>query len=344
MRPEESLALGLLALGLAAASAIAGWLLTGRVLRWVQAARVLAQPEARSSHTTPTPVGGGLAVMAVIVTVGAVQAVHHARADLAVLMAAATGLAFLSWADDRRGLSPLTRLIAQAAAVAAGLAVLGPADLAFQGLLPLWLDRTLLLLAWLWFVNVTNFIDGIDGITGSLTAMTGLGIILVALAAGHDPAVPLLAAAAGGASLGFLVWNWHPARIFLGDVGSVPLGYVVGGLLILLACRGEWAAALILPAYALGDATLTLLRRLLRGVRIWKPHREHFYQRAVQGGLSHAAVVRRVLAVQAVLVLLAAASLILPQSGQAPLVALAAAVVLVALRRLAPFRIGGGNG
>jgi UDP-N-acetylmuramyl pentapeptide phosphotransferase/UDP-N-acetylglucosamine-1-phosphate transferase len=196
-----------------------------------------------------------------------------------------------------------------------------------------------LFLAWLWFVNLYNFIDGIDGIAGSLTAMAGLGIVFVAMAAGLDPVLPLLAAATGGAALGFLAWNWHPARIFLGDVGSVPLGFVVGGLLILLACRGEWAAALILPGYALGDATLTLLGRMVRGERFWRPHREHFYQRAVQGGLSHDAVVRRILLVQTMLLLLAAASLAVPPAARFGLVGLAALLVLAALRWLAPVRV-----
>jgi len=104
------------------------------------------------------------------------------------------------------------------------------------------------------------------------------------------------------AALGFLVWNWSPARIFLGDVGSVPLGYVLGFLLNRLALGGQWQAALILPAYFLADASITLLRRLLRGERVWQAHREHFYQRAVQQGLGHDAVVLRVVAADIVLI------------------------------------------
>ena len=92
------------------------------------------------------------------------------------------------------------------------------------------------------------------------------------------------------------MWNWAPARIFLGDVGSVPLGYLLGFLLLEPAARGAWKVALILPLYFLADATITLLRRLVRGERVWQAHREHFYQRAVQRGLGHAAVVRRVIA------------------------------------------------
>src|SRR5437763_457923 len=111
-----------------------------------------------------------------------------------------------------------------------------------------------------------------------------------------------LAAAIVAAAGGFLVWNWAPARIFLGDVGSVPLGYLLGFLLLDQAARGHWRLALILPLYFLADATITLLRRLARGERIWEAHREHFYQRAVQSGLGHAAVVRQVILADIVLI------------------------------------------
>ena len=107
-----------------------------------------------------------------------------------------------------------------------------------------------------------------------------------------SPATPARSTAAltAAAALGFLVWNWHPARVFLGDVGSVPLGFLVGWLLLELMARGAWAAAIILPSYYATDATLTLVRRLLRGEKIWQAHKEHFYQRAVQAGRSHAQV------------------------------------------------------
>ena len=110
---------------------------------------------------------------------------------------------------------------------------------------------------------------------------------------------------AGAAGLGFLVWNWHPARIFLGDVGSVPLGYLIGWLLLLAAAKGYWAPALILPLYYLADASLTLARRVLRRAAFWEAHREHFYQRALARDGNHAAVARMVFWGDAVLVLLA---------------------------------------
>src|SRR5205085_11238320 len=153
-------------------------------------------------------------------------------------------------------------------------------------------------------INAFNFMDGIDGIAGSEAAAIGAGVALLALA--HLDVVGLgtglFGAAAAGASLGFLRWNWQPAKLFMGDVGSVPLGYLLGWLLLTLAGAGYWAPALIVPLYFLVDASWTLLRRLARGEKIWQPHRQHFYQRAVQAGRSHAAVVLRVIAADMVLI------------------------------------------
>jgi UDP-N-acetylmuramyl pentapeptide phosphotransferase/UDP-N-acetylglucosamine-1-phosphate transferase len=258
---------------------------------------VLDVPNQRSSHDVPTPRGGGIAVIgAVALAWAALCALGMTPPANLVVVAAMVGLALVSWIDDLRGLSPGVRLLAQFAAVAAGIWVL-PKGAIFQGWLPPGLDAIAAALLWVWFANLFNFMDGIDGIAGSEAAAIGLGLVLVA-----DVAITGPATAVAAASLGFLVWNWAPARIFLGDVGSVPLGYALGFLLYEAALRGQWQAALILPLYFLADATLTLLRRLLRRERVWRAHREHFYQRAVQHGLGHDAVVRRVIAGDAVLV------------------------------------------
>jgi UDP-N-acetylmuramyl pentapeptide phosphotransferase/UDP-N-acetylglucosamine-1-phosphate transferase len=158
-------------------------------------------------------------------------------------------------------------------------------------------------LVWIWWINLFNFMDGIDGLAGSEAAAIGAGLLLFgSVGAGADPALRTLAAAVTGAAIGFLVWNWSPARIFLGDVGSVPLGYILGFFLLDLAVRRYWKIALILPLYFLADATITLARRLLRGERVWQAHREHFYQQAVRRGLGHAAVVERVIAADLMLI------------------------------------------
>ncbi len=309
---------------IATATAGATCAATGLAVWWLRRRQILDHPNARSSHHRPTPRGGGLGVFAVVVPAWCLVV----GAD--PVIAAAAALAALSWWDDLRGLTPLPRFAAQIAAVALGISAL-PADaLVFQGLVPFWLDRAAAGFAWLWFVNLTNFMDGIDGITGAETLAITLGLIAVAVAGAALPDhVVGGAAVLAGAAAGFLVWNWHPARVFLGDVGSVPLGYLLGFLLLSTAAAGAWAAAVILPAYYLADATLTLLRRLVRGARVWQAHREHFYQRAVQHGRSHAAVVLAVTTLNLVLIALALGAVVAPWAAIA-----AAAVAVVGLLAL----------
>jgi UDP-N-acetylmuramyl pentapeptide phosphotransferase/UDP-N-acetylglucosamine-1-phosphate transferase len=202
----------------------------------------------------------------------------------------------------------------------------------FQELLPDWLDTVAAAVLWLWFLNLFNFMDGIDGITGVETVAIGGGLAAFALFAGEGPSTAWFGATLAAAAAGFLVWNWHPARIFLGDVGSVPVGYLLGFLLLSLAAQGHWAPALILPGYYLADATITLVRRTLRGERIWQAHAQHFYQRAVQDGLSHAQVSLAILAADLVLIGLAMTALAHPL----PSVAAAALVVAALLAWMRP--------
>jgi UDP-N-acetylmuramyl pentapeptide phosphotransferase/UDP-N-acetylglucosamine-1-phosphate transferase len=287
---------------------------------------IVDRPNRRSSHSQPTPRGGGVApVAAVLVAWAGLTAVHRAPPALGLVLLGAVLLMAVSWIDDLRGLPPLPRLLAQAAAVALAMIALPPQARVFQGWLSGPVDRAAAALLWIWWVNLFNFMDGIDGLAGSEAAAIGLGLVLVSALA--DAAAPgLLAAALAGATLAFLVWNWAPARVFLGDVGSIPLGYLSGFLLLDLAVRRGWAAALILPLYFLADATLTLARRLSRGEPVWQAHREHFYQRAVQRGLGHADVVRRVIAADVLLILCGATA----AKGWS-FAALAAAVAIVAV-------------
>ena len=153
----------------------------------------------------------------------------------------------------------------------------------------------------------------------------GVGLFVVTTLAGTAAVLGWLGLAVAAAALGFLYWNWQPARIFLGDSGSVPLGFLIGWLCLALAATGQWAAAVILPLYYFADTSLTLARRLARGERVWQAHRTHFYQYAVQRGLGHAQVCTRVLGANLALVLLAAAATL-----WSPWPALAAAALVVA--------------
>ncbi len=262
------------------------------VLSELQQRSLLDLPNDRSSHSTPTPRGGGLAILAVILPVLLLLAMagQIPQQQTSTLCFLTFLLAAICWTDDLRGLSPILRLAAHLAAV--GVAIMlglidGPV---FGGLLPPVLDKIAAGIVWIWFINLFNFMDGIDGIAGIETATVGIGIALLATLTGLGGGLGYIAVVLAGAATGFLIWNWHPARIFLGDVGSVPIGFLLGWLLLSITAEGYWAAALILPAYFLIDATVTLLRRMLRGERVWQAHREHFYQYAVQHGKSHAEV------------------------------------------------------
>ena len=317
-----------IAVAVALAAFVATSLLTGPVLRSLEQRSILDRPVERSAHQVPVPRGGGLALVPVLLAAWLGLALaERAPSGAATVAGLAAALALLSWRDDLRGLPAGLRLCGHIAAVLIGLTSL-PAGAVFQGLLPPLLDHAAAALLWVWFVNLFNFMDGIDGITGIETASLGIGLALTAFLAGRaDDGSAALALAAAGGALGFLRWNWHPARIFLGDVGSVPLGYLLGFLLLSLAARGLWAPALILPLYYLADASLTLAARLLRGERIWKPHRTHFYQRALSPDGDHAAVARLVLAGDAALVLAA----LLALSWPLPALLLAAVIVAVML-------------
>jgi UDP-N-acetylmuramyl pentapeptide phosphotransferase/UDP-N-acetylglucosamine-1-phosphate transferase len=290
--------------GLAAVS----WLATRIVLAYLERRAILDRPNERSSHTRPTPRGGGLAVTAVLFLAGGALAVllPAARLELCILLAGMGVLALLSWLDDLMNLSAALRFSVHILVVAAALAMLPIETQIFQGLLPPLLDRIAAGLLWIWFINLYNFMDGVDGITGVETIAIGLGLFALSLLLPDLLALQgWLGLSAAGAAIGFLLWNWHPARIFLGDVGSVPLGFVLGWLLLETAAAGQWAAALILPLYYLADATLTLLRRAARGEKVWHAHREHFYQRPVLQGLPHDRIVQPIAGANILLVGLA---------------------------------------
>ena len=315
--------------------AVAALILTRVVLALLRRWQVMDLPNHRSSHTIPTPRGGGWGVMLTLLPAWIATAFFaDAWEPLAPILFGCVGLMGVSWFDDRGGLGAGSRFMMQIVAVAAGLLALPADGLAFQGVLPLWADRLAAAFIWLWFVNLFNFMDGIDGIAGVEAAAVGLGVALVAGVAGvGGMAWPLFGAAAAGAAVGFLAWNWHPAKVFMGDVGSVPLGYVLGFLLLSLPAAGLWLPALLLPAYFLADATLTLLRRAFRLEKIWRAHREHFYQKAVQRGFTHARTASVVMLLNVVLMGLALLSLLPGGWAVLPTAFFAVAIALLAFAR-----------
>ncbi|HEV7325216.1 MAG TPA: glycosyl transferase [Bosea sp. (in: a-proteobacteria)] len=298
----------------------------------------LARPNARSSHRTPTPQGGGIAVLAgAFLALGLAVVVipmdASARQGLILVMAASALLAVVGAWDDIRPLSPALRLPLQFLCVGIVVFYAAPDIRLLPEALPLWAERGLALIAGVWFVNLVNFIDGIDWITlAGLAPLAGA----IALAAGHgivDPATGLLAAALLGGLLGFAPFNKPVARIFLGDVGSLPLGLLGAYLLYRLAGTGALAAALILPLYHVMDSTITLLRRLARGEKVWQAHRSHFYQQATDNGFKVVEIVTEVALLNLGLIGLAALSIGRPAWAQLACLLAALALTGAMLRR-----------
>lgn len=216
------------------------------------------------------------------------------------------GLAVLSWADDLVGLPMIPRLLSQIAMASVGTFTLGGPLPVFQGYLPATADAIATAFLWVGFINLFNFADGIDGNAGAKATALGLGIFALALVGSIPPVFGQLAVTMAAVAAGFLLWNWHPARIFMGDVGSVPLGFLLAWLLLRIASEGQWAPAMILPMVYLSDTGLTYLVKIARGDRFWRPHRDHFYQRAAQrDGVTHAQVVEVILLGDEILICLA---------------------------------------
>jgi UDP-N-acetylmuramyl pentapeptide phosphotransferase/UDP-N-acetylglucosamine-1-phosphate transferase len=291
----------------------------------------LARPNARSSHREPTPQGGGIAVMAATIVIAALACLYLGLPDassLAWVLFVAACIALVGAVDDIWTIGVVPRLALQAAAVAIVVAAL-PDDFRLMPLLPAVVERGLLLIAGLWIVNLTNFMDGIDWMTVAEAVPVLAGLVIIGLLGGLPQPAAIVAMALCGALLGFAPFNRPVASLFLGDVGSLPIGLLLAWLLALLAGAGHVAAALILPLYYLADATITLLRRLARGEPFWQAHRTHFYQRATDRGLSVSQIVARVFAVNVGLVVLAVLTVLWPSALSAA-AALTGATALVA--------------
>jgi UDP-N-acetylmuramyl pentapeptide phosphotransferase/UDP-N-acetylglucosamine-1-phosphate transferase len=245
--------------------------------RW--AARLADEPNERSLHAAPVPRLGGLGVMAGALPVAACVV----SAPLAAIVACAFALTLVSLADDARSLPIPVRLPAHiAAATIAILAFASPqSNQAGLG----WIEACVAIGALVWMTNLFNFMDGSDGLAGGMAAIGFAALAFAAAAAGATP-LALVAAALASASAGFLPHNFPPARVFLGDAGSVPLGFLAGALGLHGALLGAWPIWFPLLVFSpfIVDATVTILRRLLRGERIWLAHRGHYYQRLVLGG------------------------------------------------------------
>lgn len=313
----------------AAATAVAIILL--RRSRW--AVRLADMPNERSLHARPTPRLGGMGMVIALVATAPLLPLS----GMAPVLATALALALASLADDVRSLPVVVRLAAHGMAAAMVVALLHS-----QAQLAAW-SALAWALAWLaiaWMTNLFNFMDGSDGLAGGMAAI-GFGAFAIAAALHGDVPLALACAALASASVGFLAHNFPPARVFMGDMGSIPLGFLAAALGLHGVAAGAWSVAFPLLVFSpfIVDATVTLARRLARRERIWIAHRSHAYQRLVLSGWSRAR-----LALAAYALMLAASASALTglgqgRTGQCAIIsawAVLYALFLIAVERRAP--------
>lgn len=286
---------------------------------------ILDHPGTRSLHGQPVPRTGGLAVLAGILVGTASNAMNVIGSQfqtLVLMLAGLVPLALVSFQDDRVGVTAkwrmLTHLLVAVSLLAAGLA---PDRLELPGfawLLPRWLASFLAVFFVIWMINLYNFMDGMDGFAGGMAV---IGFSTLAWLGQADPGFAALCLTVATASAGFLVHNFPPAKIFLGDTGSTTLGFLAAACSLWGSKVGLfpfWVALLVFSPFIV-DATVTLLRRLLRGEKVWEAHRTHYYQRLVLLGWGH----RRTVLVEYVLMLACAGSAVLavhlPPTGEVAL-------------------------
>jgi len=239
-------------------------------------ARILPdQPNERSLHSAPVPRSGGIAIMLPVLICG-----WLAAPEFRLALACALLLALMSFLDDLRPLSPALRLLVH---------VLAAVALIFFGF-----DHWSLMLALgamiatVWMTNLYNFMDGSDGLAGGMSTFGFACYALIAAMQGHA-AIAVVSACIAVCAMTFLLFNFHPAKIFMGDTGSIPLGFLAAAVGITGWDRGLWPAyvpVLIFSPFIV-DATVTLIHRLANREKIWVAHRNHYYQRLVRMGMGH---------------------------------------------------------
>jgi len=255
--------------------------------------QILDHPNERSLHKAPVPRTGGLAIWAGSLTaVSVVLIALGARAELVWIGGATLLVGLVSFIDDRSHVPVAVRFLAQVVAagllVAGGLAIRSATLIGLDFALPTIAVWMLTLLFVVWMTNLYNFMDGMDGFAGGM-AVFGFGTLGALGYLAGDAYFAALCWAIGAAAGGFLVWNFPPARIFMGDVGASALGVIAAGLSLWADKIGLfplWLSMLVFSPFIV-DATVTLLRRAMRSERLWMAHRSHYYQRLVRLGWGH---------------------------------------------------------
>ncbi|WP_417905214.1 UDP-phosphate alpha-N-acetylglucosaminyltransferase [Candidatus Tisiphia endosymbiont of Micropterix aruncella] len=277
-------------------------------------------PDPRRVHSRITPRGGGLAIVIVVIIAliayeyfGAKTLINSIKIVPLLLI-----ISTISFLDDLISIPIFVRLIFHI--ICSTIAIflfLSPAVL-FHHELPLYIDFVLSIIGLIVFLNIYNFLDGIDGISGAESIHLSITILILCYLKSdiiiNINFIIMLNIIILACSIGFLIFNWHPAKIFLGDVGSISLGFLLGLCLLLISASSVhlFVASSIASLYYLADGGLTILIRLVNKEKIWQPHLKHFFQKAVRNGKSHREVVSRIIICNILLMILSIISLYFP--------------------------------
>jgi Fuc2NAc and GlcNAc transferase len=267
------------------------WFAIGRLINGLITRNIVDLPNDRTLHAGAIPRGGGLVIIASLLIVLIVMSIISNRPQFfAVLALTVFAWASLSWCDDKADLTPRFRLIVQLAICLFSVFAFGWVNQVLG--LPLsWLGPVLSVIGVLWMANLYNFMDGLDGLAASQTIVAS--ITMASWFFMHaDWQLALVCVVVAASSYGFLLWNWSPAKIFLGDVGSITIGGFFGTLFIIAATRHGLSILSFFGLFGvfIADATVTIIMRALRGEKIWLPHRQHFYQRLANHGYAHSKI------------------------------------------------------
>jgi UDP-GlcNAc:undecaprenyl-phosphate GlcNAc-1-phosphate transferase len=274
----------------------AAYALTPQVIKLAEKMGAMDAPDARKVHVRPIPRLGGIAIY--IAFMAAVVCTVEITTEVAGLIAGATVIAIVGIVDDLKDLPAKVKLVGQIIAAAVLVAfdvridwITNPfGDYFFDSVI--YLEYLAIPVTLFWIVGLTNtvnLIDGLDGLAAGVSMIASITILLVALQQ-NDIAVAVLMAALAGSALGFLHYNFNPARIFMGDTGSMFLGYILAGVSIIGAVKSAATIALIVPIFALGlpilDTAFAIVRRYMSGKPIFKPDRGHLHHRLLDLGFS----------------------------------------------------------
>lgn len=295
-------------------------LLTWLLIKYLPFLGLVDVPNNRHSHNKVTPTGGGVAI--VIVVAFALIIFEYLTTDNLTnsykFIFLLTIISSISFLDDFKPISAFTRLIVHLLCAGFAVFLFLPELPVFNNIIPVTLSYIITIIAFSGFINIYNFMDGIDGITCAETIHLSITILILCYlqfeAITHPYFVITLATITFGCSIGFLIFNWHPAKIFLGDVGSISFGFLIGFCLLLLASSKHslLIACFIATLYYLADGGLTIFIRFIKKEKVWQPHLEHFFQKAVQKGKTHSLVVMHVIMCNIFLMILSTTSLHYP--------------------------------